>query len=146
MQIKMMQMIKKMITLPLNPIFVITIGTENITMKIILMMNVIITSPRQPCSRCPTWITNFSIIHWVVEDENYNNDANNNDANDNDANKNNLSNDDANNNDTNRNDASNDGATKNDANNNDANSNYANSNDANNNDANDKVANNKDNY
>ena len=54
MQILMMQMIKKMITLPLNPILVITIGTENITMKIIIMMNVIITSPRQPSQHNPT--------------------------------------------------------------------------------------------
>ena len=83
-------MMKIMIKLPLHPILVMTIGAENITMKIILMINVIITSPRKPAYHCPNWIINISILRWFVKDANNNdanfNDANNIDANDNDAN------------------------------------------------------------
>ena len=48
MQIILRQMMKIIVTLLVRHILVISIAAENITMKIIIMMNVIITSPRQP--------------------------------------------------------------------------------------------------
>ena len=54
MQIILRQMMKIIVTLLLCHILVISIAAENITMKIIIMMNVIITSPWQPVYRRST--------------------------------------------------------------------------------------------